>query len=74
MLDAGHKSCDVALCVEMEGLHFCVELRSGSYVDAIVDLEVQEFGALKCMIFITDVSRVAEPTGSEFKGGMGVSA
>ena len=54
----GHKSCDVPLCVELEGLHFCVELWSGSYVDAIVDLEVQEFGALKRMVFPIYVSKL----------------
>ena len=73
VFDAGHESCDVALCVELESLHFCMELRSGSNVDVIVDLDVQEYGALKCMIFITYASRVTEPTGSEFERGVGVS-
>ena len=72
VFDVGHESCNVVLCVELESLHFCVELRSWSYVDAIVDLEVQEFGALKCMVFVTYASRVTEPTGSEFERGMGV--
>ena len=46
MFDTWQKSCDVPLCAELEGLHFCMELWSGGYVDTIVDLEVQEFGAL----------------------------
>ena len=40
---------------------------------AVVDLEVQEFVTLKCMVFIADASRVTEPTGSEFKRDVGVS-
>ena len=70
---AGHKSCDVTLCIELERLHFCVELRSGGNVDVIVDLKVQEFGTLKCMLFITYAFRVTEPTGSEFERDVGVS-
>ena len=73
MFNAGHKSCDVLLCIELERLHFCVELRSGGNVDAVVDLEVQESVALKRMVFITDASRVTEPTGSEFERDVGVS-
>ena len=42
-------------------------------MDAVVDLKVQEFVTLKCMIFITDASRVTEPTGSEFERDVGVS-
>ena len=67
------KSCDVPLCIELERLHFCVELRSGGNVYAVVDLEVQEFVALKCMVFIADASRITEPTGSEFERDVGVS-
>ena len=63
MFDTGHKSCDVPLCVELEGLHFCVELWSGCYVDAVVDLEVQEFGALERMVFVANASGITEPTG-----------
>ena len=40
---------------------------------AVVDLEVQEFVTLKCMVFITDASRVTEPTGSEFERDVVVS-
>ena len=52
VFDAGHESCDVPLCVKLESLHCRMELRSGCYVDVIVDLEVQEFGTLECMVFI----------------------
>ena len=51
------------MCVELEGLHFCMELWSGSYVDTIVDLEIQEFSALECMVFVANSSRITEPTG-----------
>ena len=50
-----------------------MELRSGSNVYAVVDLEVQEFVTLKCMVLIANASRVTEPTGSEFDRDMGMA-
>ena len=50
VFDTGHESCDISLCVWLEDLHHHNELRSGCYMDVVVDLEVQELGALECMI------------------------
>ena len=64
VFDTGHESCDVSLCVWLEGLHYRDTLWSGCYVDVIIDLEVQELGALECMVFVPNGSGIAEPTGS----------
>ena len=61
--NTGHESCDVPLRVKLESLHCRMELRSGYYVDVIMDLEVQEFGTLKCVVFIPYGSGFTEPTG-----------
>ena len=63
VFDAGHESRDVPLCVDLERLHFRMELWSGCNVDVIVDLDVQEFGTLDCMVFFTNGSGFTEPTG-----------
>ena len=68
----GHESCNVCLGFWMEGLHFRDELQSGCYMDVIVDLEIQELGALESMIFITNISRCAEHTRSKFRRSLGM--
>ena len=47
VFNTGHESCDVSLCVRLEGLH---KLRSGCYVDVIIDLEFQELGPLRLSV------------------------
>ena len=73
VLDTGHESCDVPLCVKLESLHCRTKLRSGCYVDVIMILKVQEFGALECVVFIPYGSGFTEPTGPQFTGGLGVA-
>ena len=49
------------LCVF--GWNYRNKLRYGCYMDLIIDLEVQELGALECMVFVPNGSGVADPTG-----------
>ena len=70
----GHKEVYVTLYICGEVFHELVELWPGCHMDATVYLQVQVFGALEGVIFITYGGSFAESAGSLFSGCLGVSA
>ena len=71
VFNARHMEGYISLGFVGESLHFCKELRPGCYLNATVYLDVNELGALECVIFVPDSVTLTEPTGSEFPGEFG---
>ena len=68
MFNVRHKEGYISFGIVGKSLHFCKELRPGCYLNATVNLDVHEFGALESMVFIPDCVTLTEPTVS---GGCG---
>ena len=73
VFDAGHKEVYVVLYICGEVFHE-LELWPGCHIDAKVYLQVQVFGALEGVVFISYGGSFAKSAGSLFSGCLGVSA
>ena len=64
VFDTGHEEVNVSLYICGECFHKHKELWPGCHVDVTVHLQVQGFGALERVIFISYGSAFAESTGT----------
>ena len=70
----GHYQGDISLDIDGEVLHEGNKWWPGCYVDAAINLEVQEVGALEHMVFVSEGATGTEAAGTLLPGCVGVPA